>query len=178
MDEDKVCHIENGVLVCEPKNKNGKVEITALRSPISGAPLEPSKEYGHSILYSPHEGSFSAVQMPGGGTVTPRFTELEQKSVEIIKRQLHEAGDILRRDKSDKAVERAYSLFDAASRVEPYHQYPEAGLQKNAVFIQMREEANMVGNYVLSARESKGSEKSGWYGKARDRILSAERILT
>lgn len=169
--------------------KVNEIQMKSLRSPYTGAPLEPAPEYGSSIMYDPYSGEFVMVSVPeariaagrGGGkepyVVKPRFTVVDEESLRIAKNYLTQASAEVERDPTNSGLKRAYRILDDAQRVEPWHKYPEAGLQKHPIYTELKQASTYVGNMVDSAAESGGGEKAGFVQKGIDRILTAKKAL-
>jgi hypothetical protein len=118
------------------------------------------------------------VTTPNGKDVKPRYTEVDEASLKIAKSHLSMAADQVRNDSSEEAVTRAYRHLDDAQRVEPWHSYPTAGLQKDPAYRELKESSTYTGNMLDSARQTTNpKEKQAYLNKARMRILASERAL-
>lgn len=168
---------------------NPGIELKELRSPWTGAPLEPAPEYGSSIMYDPYGGMFVMVSVPEARlaaaksnpeatyVVKPRFTQVDEESLKIAKGYLTQAASEVQADKSYDALEKAYRHLDDAQRIEPWHHYPEVGLHKNPVYVELKQASNYVGSMVDSARESSGDERQKFVDKAIARIHSVKSAI-
>lgn len=148
-------------------------KIIALRSPATGAPLEPPTEYGETILYDPYGGEFAEYTPERQyGRVTPKYTTAEAVGMSMAKSYVRQAASIAGSGRASmKDFEKAALLIDQSSSVEPWHRYPEAGLQRNITFVEIREADNYVGSMLQSARETKDPiEKQKWIDKGMERI--------
>lgn len=164
-----------------PKITGGK--ISALRSPTTGGPLEPSMEYGKTILYDPYGGEFHEWTPEGeAGVVTPRYAEAHKEAVGIAQSYLQQAKQIVnsggKASGSIEVLEKAYRLIDSAQRVEPWHQWPEARLDKSPFYRQLKEQSGMIGNALDSARGSSGSERQKWVDVGLQRVRAITGALT
>lgn len=169
--------------------KANDIQMKSLRSPYTGAPLEPAPEYGSSIMYDPYSGEFVMVSVPeariaagmSGGKepyiVKPRFTVVDEESLRFAKSYLTQASEEVERDPTHSGLKRAYRILDDAQRVEPWHKYPEAGLQKHPIYTELKQASTFVGNMVDSAAESGGKEKDTFVQKGIARIVSTKRAL-
>jgi len=151
--------------------------MTELNDPHSGAPLEPAKEYGSSVLYSPHSGHFTELNIPGSTPVTPRFTEADNATKAIAQSYLQQAARLVQHAATETNIKEANRLVDQAQRQEPWRSYPEAGFQRDPVYMHLKEASTMIDNDWQSAKESTGAEKQVHLDSARRRILAAEEAL-
>lgn len=154
--------------------KPSKTDVIELKDPHSGAPLEPPGAYGNTIVYSPHSGHFSVLNVPEGKPVEPRYAAAHRKSLAMARNYTTQASEKVQKSHSEADIKEAARLFEQAARQEPWHGYPEAGLEKDPVYVQLREADNMISNDIQSARESEGAEKQKWLESARRRVLAAD----
>lgn len=154
-----------------------KSEITSLRDPHSGAPLEPSLEYGDTIMYSPHSGEFVHVSTPDGEVVESRLKQVSDENRRIVLSYIGQSADFVRDSEEYDDVVNALRMLTQAISAQPWLSYPEADLRKMPLYQMLNEAYNMVSIDVQSAKESSGEERKKFLKLARTRILAAEKAL-
>jgi hypothetical protein len=162
----------------DKKHNPTEISMTELKDPHSGAPLEPALGYGSTTLYSPHSGHFTNLDVPGSEPVESRFAGAHRKSQMLAMSYVSQAADKVRTSNREVDVKEAFRLFEHAQRIEPWHQYPEADLQKDPVYIELKESGTMISNDIQSARESTGTERQKYLNSARRRMLACEAALS
>lgn len=169
--------VPKGVKVRVLAKPHNPIELKDLRDPHSDAPLEPASEYGSSIMYSPYTGSYVMVKTPNGNAVKPRFTAVDEGSLKIAKSYLKQASNILQADSSLEGLKQASRLIDDSQRVEPWQDYHGAGLEKNPVYVELKQLWNYVASHLQSAIETPGKDRQKFIEQARNRVLTAAEAI-
>lgn len=154
-----------------------RILVEDLADPVSGAPMEPPSAYGDTVLFSPYSGRFSAVKVPEGREVEPRYAEVNRKSQLLAKSYVDQAAAKVQNSSKEGDVKEAARMFEHAQRINPWNQYPAADLQKDPVYMEIAESNIMIQNDVQSARESNFAEKKKYLESARKRILASQASL-
>ena len=151
------------------KQNPGAVDITALRSPITGAPLEPPLEYGKTIAYDPYSHSFHYVT-PEGETerVTPRFTQIHQRELALTKSHIFEAEKAAKERNLEKSVRK---LWDAI--MVHRTRYPGARLHMDPVYTELSNAYNEARNMYMSGGGAKGGRAGYFTDRGLSRVLAS-----
>lgn len=155
------------------KRNPGVVDITALRSPIHGGPLEPPLEYGKSIAYDPYTHSYVYVT-PKGETerVTPTFTKFYRRGLAIVKPHIKQAGEYAKEGKLELAMRK---LWDAQMAGRPH--YKGAGFERDPIWTEIGEAYNEASNMLGSAQMSTGEAAKKFKERGLSRVMATAHAM-
>lgn len=95
------------VIITEKQHNPTTVRMEEIRSPVSGAPLEPPKEYGATITRDPYTGAYVYVTPPEHGQrVKPTYTEFTEKAEAILKQEILQAEEEVKKGNLEQAYHR------------------------------------------------------------------------
>lgn len=152
----------------ERKKKNpAEVDITPLRSPITGAPMEPAMEYGKSIVYDPYAGDYHYVTPKGETTrVTPTFTRFHRKALAMTEPHLEKAVKALQNpsDLSTEKLEQAINHLRSASELRfGIRQYHHLGFEKDPVVQEIGNAIQYSSLMLMNAKATKSEADKQYY---------------
>lgn len=151
------------------KKNPGVVDITALKNPVTGAPLEPPFEYGKTIAFDPYSHEFFYIT-PKGETsrVTPTFTKFHRRATEISKTHVDEAKKYAEAGNLEMATRKLWDAQMAFRR-----DYPGSGFWKDPIHTELGQAYNEAKNMLMTAGGKRGGEYEHYTQRGLSRVLAS-----